>query len=398
MFLKNFFKYYLPLLVWLGVIFYFSSLSDLRYRTGDISSEVILRKGAHWLEYVFLAFLFWRVFFELHQLKEGRAFWLAFSLLALYALSDEWHQSFVVGRSGKLIDALYDCLSGLVFLQGMLFWRKRTWKRAVVFLIIVGGLVLLENKIIIQAEQYSALIEKKEVLPEQPESKKVDFKEMQQPVEMAEPLSTEKPSFPSIEKETIQVVPLPEESLVSVPFTSQAPGGVWDEYHEEACEEASLLMVAHYLSGKALDKTIAEKELQALIAFQIKNYGDYKDSDVSQTIRLGKDFYGLDNLKAVYDFSLADLKKYLAQGKPIIVPAAGRLLKNPFFTSPGPLYHNLVLIGFEKDVIIANDPGTRRGESYRYAENVLFSAIHDFPGNKEEIETDRKAMIVIEEK
>ena len=399
MFFKNFIKFYLPTLLWLGMIFYLSSLPDLRYRTGSISSELFLRKGAHLLEYIFLAFLFWRIFFGLHRLEEKKAFLFSFLLLFFFALSDEWHQSLIVGRSGKIIDAIYDGLSGLLFLQGAFFWRKKTQKRAVVFLFVLAGLVFLEGWIIKTANQFQEKNQKAEIQKEQKSSPEISS-EVTLREEKKEEVAPEKTVLPTknaiIEPTESEKKVLPEKMFVSVPFTSQAPFGVWDEYHEEACEEAALLMVAYHLKGKTLDRDTAEKELQALIAFQLKNYGEYKDSDVAQTIKLGKDFYGLNNLKAVYDFSLAELKEYLAQGKPIIIPTAGRLLKNPNFTSPGPLYHNLVLVGWEKGAIITNDPGTRRGEGYRYEEKLLYSAIHDFTGEKEKIETGRKAMIVIE--
>lgn len=187
-----------------------------------------------------------------------------------------------------------------------------------------------------------------------------------------------------------------EKININVPFTSQAPFSVWDEKHEEACEEASLVMVKYYLDGKTLNKEISEKEIQDLIEFQIENYGDYKDTDAAATVKLAEDYYEIQNLRLLYDFKKEDLKKELDKGNPIIVPAAGRLLGNPNFTAPGPLYHNLVLTGYAGDSIITNDPGTRKGEGYQYDINVLYDAIHDFPGRKEDIEKGRKAMIVVE--
>jgi len=193
-----------------------------------------------------------------------------------------------------------------------------------------------------------------------------------------------------------EIIRIPAKIFIEVPFTSQAPFKNWDEYHEEACEEASLIMVKYFFDNRKLTPEIAEKEIQALISFQLKKYGDYRDSNAEEIVKLAKDFYGLENLQVVYDFSQEDLKKWLAKGKPIIVPAAGRLLDNPNFTYPGPLYHNLVLTGYVGREIITNDPGTRRGESYRYNINVLYEAIHDFPGKKENIIKGRKAMIVVE--
>ncbi len=195
---------------------------------------------------------------------------------------------------------------------------------------------------------------------------------------------------------TQKEISIPGKIFVEVPFTTQAPFGAWDQYHEEACEEASLIMVAHYLNGKVLNKDTAEQEIQDLIKFEIEHYGDYTDSDASQVIKLAEDFYGITNLKVVYDFNPIDLKKELAKGKPIIVPAAGRELGNPNFTPPGPLYHMLVLVGYSGDEIITNDPGTRKGEGYRYNIDVLYNAIHDFPGDKNKIREGKKAMIVLE--
>ncbi|GBE16534.1 hypothetical protein BMS3Abin15_00355 [bacterium BMS3Abin15] len=189
---------------------------------------------------------------------------------------------------------------------------------------------------------------------------------------------------------------IPEQILIDVPFAPQAPYAVWDEYHKEACEEASLMMLKYYLDDKKLTPEIAEREIQNMISFQVEEYGDYKDSDAEEIVELASDFYGIKNLKVVYDFKKEDIKKELTKGFPIIVPAAGRLLGNPFYTSPGPLYHNLVLVGYENDVIITNDPGTKRGGGYRYNIDVLYNAIHDFPGKKELIEEGKKAMIIVD--
>lgn len=198
------------------------------------------------------------------------------------------------------------------------------------------------------------------------------------------------------EKPAVKPKALPDKILTGVPFTSQAPFAEWDELHEEACEEASLIMLKYYLDGKKLTPEIAESEIQRMVDFEIKNYGDYRDSDAGEIVKLAEDFYGIRNLKAVYDFPKEDLKKYLARGEPIIVPAAGRLLGNPNFTAPGPLYHNLVLIGYNGNTIITNDPGTRKGQGYTYNMDVLYNAIHDFPGKPEDITQGRKAMIVLE--
>jgi hypothetical protein len=182
----------------------------------------------------------------------------------------------------------------------------------------------------------------------------------------------------------------------TVPFSSQAPLGKWDAYHQEACEETALIMIKYYMKGKELTPVTAEEEIQKIIAFQIERYGKYEDSSAEEIVLLAEDFYGIHNLKVIYDFDQEKLLEYLSQGKPIIIPAAGRMLRNPNFKSPGPLYHALVLVGLENGKVITNDPGTKNGRNYAYDANLLYKAIHDFSGNLEEIEGGRKAMIVFE--
>ena len=89
------------------------------------------------------------------------------------------------------------------------------------------------------------------------------------------------------------------------------------------------------------------------------------------------------------------IRRHLAAGEPVIVPAAGRDLGNPYFSGEGPWYHNLVIIGYEPGYFITNDPGTKRGGQYRYREDVLLEAIHDWTGVKEEIRGGGRAMLVM---
>ncbi len=187
--------------------------------------------------------------------------------------------------------------------------------------------------------------------------------------------------------------------LKAVPFTSQAPYGKWDLVHEEACEEASLIIVHSFATGRTqLTKAYSEEQIQALKEYQLKTTGQFIDSDMEELMEIAKGFYELE-LEVVYDFELEDIKKQLRRGSPVIIPTAGRRLGNPNFTPPGPLYHNLVVIGYDEDKseFITHDPGTRNGENYRYDQQLLYNAIHDYPGDKTKIETGRKAMVVLKE-
>ncbi|MCK4891623.1 MAG: hypothetical protein KAS78_03060, partial [Candidatus Pacebacteria bacterium] len=81
-----------------------------------------------------------------------------------------------------------------------------------------------------------------------------------------------------------------------------------------------------------------------------------------------------------------------------IVPTNGQKLGNPYYTPPGPVTHNLVIIGYDitEKEFITNDPGTRHGEKYRYSEDILENALFDYPtGFHERVEEIKIAMIVV---
>ncbi|MFC1608901.1 C39 family peptidase [Patescibacteria group bacterium] len=189
---------------------------------------------------------------------------------------------------------------------------------------------------------------------------------------------------------------LPESIMIDVPFLVQAPFGNWDEIHEDACEESSLIMLEYYLRGDSgISLEDGEDEIQRLVSFQIRNYGSFEDTSVSETVEMARDFYGRDNLRVVYDFEKERIREELAKGNPVILAVAGREIGNPYFTPPGPWYHNIVLVGYDGDTIYAHDPGTRRGAKYPYNIDVLYEVSHDFTGKKEDIAKGRRAMIIV---
>jgi VanZ family protein len=101
---------WLPVVVWAGVIFAFSSIPSLSTHLGIW--DLILRKGAHMTEYAILAALLRRA--------TGSYGW-AFALAVAYAASDEFHQTFVRGRHGSPIDAGIDAVGAAI---GLMAWRR----------------------------------------------------------------------------------------------------------------------------------------------------------------------------------------------------------------------------------------------------------------------------------
>lgn len=136
--------------------------------------------------------------------------------------------------------------------------------------------------------------------------------------------------------------PLPATAMLEVPFTSQAPLGNWDALHEEACEEASLLMVEYFLNGKSIvSASTTSSELEKIVGWEEeRNYG--VSITLAQLVEVAKGYYGRSGARIITNPTVTDLQKELAAGRPVIIPAAGRQLGNPNFTPPGPTYHIFV--------------------------------------------------------
>ncbi|HET9741345.1 MAG TPA: VanZ family protein [Terriglobales bacterium] len=144
--------YWLPALVWLGIIAFesFGLSSDV---TGGwlwqlahwlhipisghalIRLNHVLRKVGHFTGYGVLCLVFFRAWFHTlsHNTSETMArFRLRCSALALCvtlltAMLDEWHQSFDPTRTGTPRDVVLDCAGGVLFLLTALF-VFRAWR------------------------------------------------------------------------------------------------------------------------------------------------------------------------------------------------------------------------------------------------------------------------------
>ena len=166
--------------------------------------------------------------------------------------------------------------------------------------------------------------------------------------------------------------------IYDVPFASQAPFANWNSPFDEACEEASMIMVDRYYRGLSLTNSLMNSEIIKIIDWQT-NRGYRVDLTAKETKDVLLDFFGLTS-RLLVDPTLDDIKKELDQGNLILVPAAGRELGNPYFTPPGPIYHMLVIVGYDDNTqeFITNDPGTKRGEKFRYHYQTLLNANHNW--------------------
>jgi VanZ family protein len=95
---------WLPPLLLMAVIFALSAQPSLDSGLGLV--DRVGRKLVHFGEYALLAFLWWRALRT--RTSAGRAALGAVLIASAYAVSDEYHQSFVEGRSGNVADWAID--------------------------------------------------------------------------------------------------------------------------------------------------------------------------------------------------------------------------------------------------------------------------------------------------
>jgi VanZ family protein len=95
---------WLPPLLLMAVIFVLSAQPNLDSGLGLI--DLIGRKLIHFGVYALLCFLWWRALASVTS--PGRAALAALILSSAYAVTDEYHQSLVDGRSGDALDWAID--------------------------------------------------------------------------------------------------------------------------------------------------------------------------------------------------------------------------------------------------------------------------------------------------
>ena len=102
------------------VIFAFSAQPSLDSGLGLL--DTIGRKLIHAAEYALLCLLWWRPLARV--LPPRRAILVAFAIASAYAVTDEFHQTFVEGRHGTLVDWLIDT-AGAALAATWLLRRER---------------------------------------------------------------------------------------------------------------------------------------------------------------------------------------------------------------------------------------------------------------------------------
>lgn len=132
--LKRVLFYWLPLILWMIWIYYLSDQPALPHPGRQMGiSDLLFDYSAHAFTFGVLTWLIWRVlnvssrepFQPLAPHKSGFG-------AALYAASDEIHQSFVAGRCARLLDWGADLAGILVAFALLYVWQDKRGKTRIV--------------------------------------------------------------------------------------------------------------------------------------------------------------------------------------------------------------------------------------------------------------------------
>jgi len=163
--------------------------------------------------------------------------------------------------------------------------------------------------------------------------------------------------------------------FLKIPYFSQAPDGQWVAPWDEACEEASILMIDAYYRGQTqIDKNRGKQTILDMVKWEDTVLKTNTDTDAAQTVRL---------IRAKASFTatikrnplIEEIKKEIAEGRPILF--MHNMYKLYDERDLGDSYHVSVITGYDDTTgeFLVNDPARPR-ERYRY--EILMNALHDF--------------------
>lgn len=110
---------------WAGLIFALSATPNLRFVQAD-AIDFVVRKAGHMAAFGILAVLLWRA---VSYSRPRGAVAVSLALTILYAVSDEFHQSFTAGRHASPVDVAIDSAGAAIALLALTVWLRLRSRR-----------------------------------------------------------------------------------------------------------------------------------------------------------------------------------------------------------------------------------------------------------------------------
>ena len=110
----KFFRFWGPAIVWMAIIFLASTRESVQV-SDEFTINFLFFKTLHVIEYAILFTLYYRALRNTLDRKNIVVLLTtAFVMTILYAISDEFHQTLVPTREGKVRDVIIDALGALL--------------------------------------------------------------------------------------------------------------------------------------------------------------------------------------------------------------------------------------------------------------------------------------------
>lgn len=125
-------RYWAPLVLYAGLIFYLSSLPHPEETLPKVLLDRLGDKALHVIEYALFGALAYRAFrWAAGPAAARRAVMLAIAAASFYGLTDELHQAFVPFRESSWLDWVADTLGGAIGAIGVKHATERDMRPAV---------------------------------------------------------------------------------------------------------------------------------------------------------------------------------------------------------------------------------------------------------------------------
>lgn len=195
---------------------------------------------------------------------------------------------------------------------------------------------------------------------------------------------------------------VPPSSILNlpVPFTPEAPDGLMVKPWNNSCEEASLVMLDEYYSGKrylTTPKTTAKKLILSYIDIENRIFGYNANTNAKEMTVLANEYSKYFEARVVTNPTLEQIKAELRAERPVIALVYGFELNNPriIFSRTGSYYHTFVIKGFDDETqeFIVNDNGDlKQGLDLRYTYDTILGALRDYNHKTQKTEKPATAL------
>lgn len=124
--MSRFAKFHLPAILYAALIIVLSSIPDL----GETQLEILTYdKAIHFFEYAIFAILIFRSFTHMSdRVNDRHTVYLSVLFVVLFALLDEFYQSFIPGRQPDPMDLLFDVVGASTIII-YLYIRQRSHRK-----------------------------------------------------------------------------------------------------------------------------------------------------------------------------------------------------------------------------------------------------------------------------